>query len=140
MDIRCLADPNTYPDDDVLQQHLGKTKMIWDAFLDVIKNDNPLLSLEWRYYNDGKSWLGKLTKKKKTVCWIGIYDGYFQTTFYFTGKADDAIAQSPLHKTLKAQWAGNDAIGKIKPLTVKVTKAADIRSIAALIDLKALIK
>lgn len=140
METRCLADPNTYPDDDVLQLHLGTTKMVWDAFLDVIKNDYPVLSLEWRYYNDGKSWLGKLTKKQKTVCWIGIYEGYFQTTFYFTGKADDVIAQSTLNKKLKSQWTGNAAIGKIKPLTVKMTKAADIRSITALIEIKALLK
>ena len=63
----CLKDQNEFPNDEILSHYLGKTKPIWDAFLDFIKVEYPVFSTEWRYYNDGKNWLFKITKKKKTI-------------------------------------------------------------------------
>ena len=137
MDARCLTDPDTFPDNDVLQQYLGGAKVIWDAFLDLVASKHPLLSIEWKYYRDGKSWLGKLSQKKKTVCWISVYQEFFKVTFYFTDKANDIIMESSLTNTLKTQWSENAKIGKIIPITVRVKKRADLKSVGTLVGLKA---
>lgn len=36
------------------------------------------LSPEWRYYNDGKSWLCKMLSKKKNLFWLSIWEGCFR--------------------------------------------------------------
>jgi len=68
-----LNDKNEYPNDDVLVRYLGKTKAIWDAFVVEISSTFRSMSFEWKFYNDGKSWLCKLVHKKKTMCWISIW-------------------------------------------------------------------
>jgi len=70
MEKPCLNNKDEYPDDEVLSSYLGEIKSTWDSFSNFIKESYPLFSGKWRYYNDGKSWLYKLTKKKKTICWI----------------------------------------------------------------------
>ena len=62
-----LNDPKEFPNDDVLLRYLGKTKAVWDEFVREMSSTLPAISLEWRFYNDGKSWLCKLVHKNKTV-------------------------------------------------------------------------
>ena len=37
------------------------------AKVKTITNNEYALTLEWRYYNDGKAWLGKVVHKKKII-------------------------------------------------------------------------
>lgn len=78
MDRPLFNDKNEYPNDQVLARHLGKTKGLWDEFTGAAASAS--LALEWNYYNDGKAWLGKLTHKKKTVCWVSIWKGFLRTS------------------------------------------------------------
>jgi hypothetical protein len=140
MENRCLNDKNTYPDDEVLTRYLGKAKNAWDSFMDLLKVEHPLISTEWRYYNDGKSWLCKATQKGKTVCWISVWDELFKVTFYFNVKAEEAIKNSSLDKEMKEQWMKDKNFGKIKPITLEVRKITDLITIKKLIELKESIK
>ncbi|PKP08994.1 MAG: hypothetical protein CVU09_13085 [Bacteroidetes bacterium HGW-Bacteroidetes-4] len=38
--------------------------------------------VQWRYYNDGKAWLCKVSYKKKTVFWLSVWEAYFKVAFY----------------------------------------------------------
>lgn len=115
-----LNDQNEYPSDEVLARHLGKAKPAWDAFAAAVPERFPDASLEWRYYNDGKAWLCKLTRKKKTVCWISVWDGYFKTAFYFTSKSDKDIEELPIPPDVKDSYREHPSIGKLKPLVIEV--------------------
>ena len=139
MENPCLHDKNIYPDDEVLGEILGKSKAAWDSFGELIKVHYPLMSPEWRYYNDGKSWLCKITKKTKTMCWISAYENYFRVTFYFSGKAEEAIAHSTLDDKMKQLWLHNESGGKFRPITLEVKKKADLKTVKTLLELKLLI-
>jgi Protein of unknown function (DUF3788) len=120
MDRPLLNEKDEYPGDEVLLKHLGKTKAVWDAFVDGISSSFPAMSLEWRYYNDGKAWLCKLTYKKKTMCWVSVWDKCFKLGFYFTEKNDKDIAGLNIDRALKESYKSNKSFGKLKPLTVEV--------------------
>ncbi|MCJ7629315.1 MAG: DUF3788 domain-containing protein, partial [Longimicrobiales bacterium] len=75
----CLIDPDECPDDDVLERYLGETKPVWDSFLSFLKEAHPSFATEWRFYKDGNRWLFKVTKKKKTICWVSVSEGMFST-------------------------------------------------------------
>ena len=140
MAIRCLIDKNVYPDDDVLTRYLGKAKSVWDAFMDLLKTDYPSVSTEWRYYNDGKSWLCKTTQKKKTLCWISVWEGFYKVTFYFDNKAEESIRNSSIKDKLKECWLNLETKLKIKPITIEVSKKTQLKVIKELIELKGKVK
>ncbi len=131
-----LNDKSEYPNDDVLRKHLGKTKAIWDVFITQISSAFPFMSLEWKFYNDGKSWLCKLTKKKKTMCWFSIWKNYFKTTFYFTDKNNKDINSLKIDKGLKDNYLSNKSIGKLKPLSIEIKTKKALSDVFELIKYK----
>ncbi|MHB8095057.1 MAG: DUF3788 family protein [Candidatus Aminicenantales bacterium] len=140
MDQPCLNDENEYPDDDVLRRVLGKAKPAWDAFLAFVNESHPSFSGEWRYYRDGKSWLYKLTKKKKTICWVSVYRNAFKTAFYFTDRAEDLITAGRLRKEYVDQFVHSKRYGKIRGIVVEIGKISDLNAVKILIEIKERVK
>jgi hypothetical protein len=140
MEKPCLNDKGEYPNDEVLSRYLGKVKNTWDSFIDFVNESYPSFSGEWRYYNDGKSWLYKLTKKKKTISWISIYYNKFKTAFYFPDRAEDLITASKLKKEYIDQFVHGKRYGKIRGITVEVKKLTDLNTTKTLIEIKEQIK
>lgn len=136
MDKPCLTNKDEYPDDAVLARHLGNVKSTWDTFFAFLKEKYPLFSADWRYYDDGKSWLCKLTKKAKTVCWVSVFDNRFKTTFYFAERLQDFILKSQLEPAYKEQFVSGKAYGKIKGITVEIQHPSDLEVTKTLIELK----
>ena len=136
MDTPCLNDESEYPDDAVLKRYLGGAKEAWDALAGFLRNDHPGYTTEWRYYNDGKSWLYKVTKKSKTICWVTVQPGKFLTTFYFPERAEDLIVNSTIRKKYKEQFVNARRFGKTRGLTVDVRKVADLSTTRKLIAIK----
>jgi len=129
-----LNDEKQYPDDEVLAKYLGKAKPAWDAFAAGITAGFGEDALEWRYYRDGQAWLCKVVHKKKTVCWVSVWDKSFKTAFYFTAKNDKDIEALPIPSALKDRYSAHAPIGKLKPLTV------DVRTVKALEPVSVLVK
>ena len=140
MEKPCLNDKDEYPDDEVLSRYLGKVKSIWDSFIDFINESHPSFSMEWRYYRDGKSWLNKITKKKKTICWVSLYPNKFKTTFYFPDKAEELITASKLRKAYIDQFINGKRYGKTRGLTVEIKKSTDLNTTKTLIGIKEQLK
>ena len=140
MEKPCLNDKNEYPDSEVLDRYLGKTKNAWDSFTTFINENYPAFAGEWRYYNDGKSWLHKITKKKKTICWVSVYHNMFKTTFYFSDKAEDLIKNSKLEKKFIDAFINGKRYGKIRGLTVDIKRISDLNATKTLIEIKEQLK
>jgi hypothetical protein len=137
METPILNDPDQFPTEELIFTHIGKTRAHWEMLFDHIKKSHPDFSEEWRYYNDGKSWLLKVTRKSKTIFWLSILEGVFRTTFYFTNKAREAITGSSLSHELKEQFSGKTGL---RGITVVVRNKKDIGYIKELIDIKLSVK
>jgi hypothetical protein len=129
MNIPELTDPTKFPDDAILQSHLGKAFAVWTSFTDMLSSEFDRTTLEWRYYRDGKAWLGKVTHKKKTICWIGVYKNYFRISFYFTARNDEEIAGLPVDKRYKDSYFSRPGIGKLKPMSIDVRSKKALESV-----------
>jgi hypothetical protein len=132
----CLIDPNEYPDDEVLERHLGGVKPVWDSFLSFIAEAHPSFATEWRYYNDGKRWLFKVTEKKKTICWVSVFEGAFSTTCYFTDKVEELLGDSGLRREYLERFANAKRSGKVRPLTIEIRKPDDLEMTGILIRIR----
>jgi hypothetical protein len=140
MDRPLLNDKDEYPDDGVLARHLGRSKAAWDAFAAGIASGYPDAALEWRYYNDGKAWLCKLVRKKKTVCWVSVWDKAFRTTFYFVPRYDEEIERLPVDPALKTRYREHPPIGTMKPFTIEVRAKKALEDVFTLVDFKSRLK
>lgn len=140
MEKPCLNNKDEYPDDKVLNRYLGKVKDVWDSFINFIDESYPSFSGQWRYYNDGKNWLYKLTKKKKTISWISVYHNKFKTTFYFPDRAEELIKASKLNKKYIDRFVNGKRYGKTRGITIEIIKPTDLNATKTLIEIKEQLK
>jgi len=136
MEQPVLADKNQFPTKKVIYSHLGKTKALWILLFEHIRHDHPDLTAQWRYYQDGKSWLLRVSRKSKTIFWLSISDGSFRTTFYFTEKAERIIMKSSISDELKKQYKRGKRLGRIRGLTIVHRKKRDVEYAKQLIAIK----
>lgn len=131
-----LNNKDEFPDDKILLKVLDKSKVLWDEWVTVLSSGFPFVSLEWNYYKDGGSWLGKLVQKKKTVCWISVWDKFFKVSFYFTEKNDKDIKNLRIDQRLKDDYFSHKPVGKLKPLIVEVKTKKVLKDIQEIISYK----
>ncbi|HMA64672.1 MAG TPA: DUF3788 family protein, partial [Chitinispirillaceae bacterium] len=84
-----LRDVNNYPDDTVLKSILKESFISYRKLLELFTTHD--MTYEWRYYHDGKAWLCKVQKKKKTIIWMSAWKGFIQATIYFPEKYIDPV-------------------------------------------------
>lgn len=136
MDQPLLNDQNRFPTEKTIFSHIGIAKSMWQAFFDYLHADHADFAEEWRYYNDGKSWLMKVTKKSKTIFWLAVIKDTFRITFYFTDRIEPAIESSPISDKLKEQFRNGNAHGKLRGLTITFRDKRDVEDAKALISVK----
>jgi len=129
-----LTDAAIIPDDEVLSEALSKSFDAYEMLLSKLAD--LAIGLEWRYYNDGKAWLGKAVHKKKTVFWLSAWDGFFKTTCYFTEKTRAGIAQLPIDERIKEEFLNETAKGKLIPLVLDISSTEQIPDLVTLIGYK----
>jgi hypothetical protein len=135
-----LTDKSKMPDDKLIFSIIGKYGVLWEKWLGRVRADFPDVQGEWRYYNDGKSWLYKMTRKAKTVVWIGVTEETFRTTFYFPDRAEPVIAGSSLPDNLKLEFKNAKKYGKTRGLTITMKTNRDVENAVELLKLKLSIK
>jgi hypothetical protein len=94
------------------------------------------LSSEWRYYNDGKSWLCKVTHKKKTIVWISLWEFFFKAGFYFNEKNRGGIKDLDINQKNKDTFEKAQPIGKLFPLTLDIKNINDLNDFKKIIEYK----
>lgn len=140
MEKPVLNDKDQYPTEDVIFSHIGKSKTLWILFFEFIQAEYPEFDPVWNYYNDGKSWLMKITRKSKTILWLSIVRNYFRITLYFTDRAEEAILESKISDELKEQFKNGKHFGKIRGLTINFKRKIDLKYAKELIEIKLKIK
>lgn len=117
-----LRAPDSFPSDEVLQNALGDTAYkVLSSFLETITSNEYGLTVEWRFYNDGKAWLGKIQHKKKTILWLSVWEGFFKTSFYFTEKHLEGISSLDIAESIKDEFAQAKPSGRLIPMIFDVS-------------------
>ncbi|HBZ26545.1 MAG TPA: hypothetical protein DEO54_09985 [Rikenellaceae bacterium] len=133
-----LRDENIFPDEDVLKTVLGDLYPVYREFIEIVTGEEYSLETQWNYYKDGKSWLCKVSKKKKTILWLSVWSGYFKTGFYFTEKSMEAILALEIEKDLKETFLSTKPIGKLKPLVIDISSREQLKDALAVVGCKIL--
>jgi hypothetical protein len=140
MDQPILGDKNQFPTDEIIFSYIGKSKPLWISLFEFIHTQHPDISEEWRYYNDGKSWLMKVMRKKKTIFWLSVIQDAFRVTFYFPQRAEEPIFGSMISDELKDQFKNGKWYNKIRGLTVTFKTPEDVEYAKTLTGIKLSLK
>jgi len=140
MEQPILTDKNQFPTEEIIFSLIGKNKALWQSLFEYIHTNHPDISEQWRYYNDGKSWLLKVTRKAKTIFWLSLIKNSFRITFYFTDKAEEAINKSNISDELKEQFMNGKHYNKIRGLTITFKNKKDLEYAKTMIAIKLSIK
>jgi hypothetical protein len=136
-----LRDSNIYPSDDILKSVLGDTiYSVLESFLKIITNEEYGLTVEWRFYNDGKAWLCKVIHKKKTILWLSIWTGFFKISFYFTEKYLENIEVLDVSETIKKEFSKAKPVGRLIPMIVNVTDRNQVDDLLTIVRFKKSLK
>jgi len=119
MENKILTDPTVKPDSKVLENALGKNFKRFNQFITKINEKN--IFLEWHYYNDGKSWLGKLLFKKKNLCWLSIWNTGFKLTIFFTEKTIGGVQELEIDDEIKKMAKNSKPMGNLLPVILLVS-------------------
>ncbi len=114
-----LRDPGIQLTDDVFAEALGKADPAYRKFVSELPDHD--IHLEWRYYTDGKAWLGKgLYKwkgarggqKEMTVFWMSIWEGFFKVSIFFPEVSRADLLSLPLEEDVKQMITDSRQMGK----------------------------
>ena len=133
-----FRDPNVPPSTEALSAALGDSFFVWCLFSDTLPEYT--ISVEWRYYNDGKAWFAKGVSGKKTVFWGSIWEGFFKTALYFTEKTRAGIQALDISEDIKRTTESEPPRGKIIPLVIDVKSEDQLKDVFTLVDYKRRIK
>ncbi len=133
-----LKDPAIYPSEEVLKEVLDASYPVYLELLEICKNYQ--LNLEWRYYNDGKAWLAKISLKKKTMIWMSAWTGFLKATIYIQEKYCDQLYQLNLTDD-RIQFIQNTKnVGKSKPCMFELKSSEILKELETVLIFKMSLK
>ena len=133
-----LRDANIYPDNEVLRSVLGKSFEVYLKLLDLYKKNE--LEYEWRYYKDGKAWLCKVQKKKKTIVWMSAWKGLLKASIYFPLRLLSNVMELDISNEQKENILKTKNVGKSKPCNFEIHEANVLIDFEKVMQLKILSK
>ena len=136
MDVQLLREQAIFPSREVLQDVLGKVYDVWAELETKLTQDEFGLTFEWRYYNDGKSWLCKVCLKKKTVFWVSVWEGCFKTSFFFLERHLAGVAELDISEQIKEDFCRMKPIGKLLPMVINIGKQEQLIDLLKIIKFK----
>jgi hypothetical protein len=139
-EIPILSDKSVIPTDDFIFSIIGENKSHWQRIMNYLSENYEDASGTWNYYNDGKQWLFKLVRKKKTIFWLSLLSDTFRITFYLGNKAESVIENSDLPTGIKEEFKTAKRYGSIRPITLIIRGKADVDNVVKMIDLKSKMK
>jgi len=139
-DDMVLGDRSIFPTEELIFSTIGDKTILWQKIMSYAHENYEDVAEEWRYYNDGNQWLFKLTRKKKTIFWLGLLRDTFRITFYFGDKAEPLIRSGDLPVEVKDNFMKAHRFGTLRPITMRISGTADAEIICKLIDIKLKLK
>ncbi len=135
-----LTDPNVQPTEELIFSIIGENSNYWEQLVDYLYDNHFNVTEEWRFYNDGKSWLYKAVRKKQTLYWIGVIKDTFRVTFWFGEKAEPIIEASTLPESIKEDFRNAKRYGQLRAISIEMRSDEDLANAIKLVDLKAKMK
>ena len=129
-----LKDKDVFPDAKILKDVLGDSCNAYEKLMEIYGRNE--MTHEWRYYNDGKAWLCKVQKKKRTITWMSAWKGFMQATIYFPLRLIDDVYGLDISEEQKAKIRSTKNVGKSKPCIFEIRDSSILSDFEKVMKLK----
>ena len=136
MEPKALADEYVKPNDELVFSIIGEKELLWKQTMSYLYDNSKDISEVWKYYKDGKSWLFRTLKKKKTIFWIRVFEDSFRIAFWFADKLEPVILQSDLPDSIKLEYSNAKRFNKSRCISIDMQDNRDFQVLKKLIDFK----
>ena len=133
-----LTDPDIFPDDVVLKKVLRSSFGAYEALLDIFSQNG--MTVEWRYYNDGKAWLCKVQRKKRTIVWMSAWKGFLKAVIYFPERLVNDICSLDISDESKDRFRNTKNVGKSKPCIFEIKNREIFKDLSQVMQFKIIAK
>ena len=129
-----LRDADVYPDDEVLKATLGRAYSSYRALLGLFAENE--MTREWRFYRDGKAWLCKVQKKKRTIVWMSAWKGFIKAVIYFPERYMERVYSIDLSDATKENLKQAAAVGKSRACVFEIRNKKILKDFDKVIQFK----
>lgn len=133
-DKRELSDKSVYPDETVLRGVLGRSYQAYRAMLELFDRND--MHYEWRYYMDGKSWLLKVQKKKRTIIWMSAWRGFMKAAIYIPERQIHGVYELPISEDTRERIRKTSNVGKSKPCIFEIRNQKVLKDMEEVMQFK----
>ena len=134
MAVMELKDENTFPDEKVLKTILGNSFSSYSRLTELFHTNG--MTFEWRYYRDGKAWLCKVQKKRRTIIWMSAWTGFLKATIYFSLKDLEKVYKIDIIEEVKDKIKETKDVGKSRPCIFEIRDEAILTDFEKVMQLK----
>lgn len=131
---RELSDKSLYPNEKVLRRVLGRSYQSFLALKELF--DRNEMHYEWRYYVDGKAWLFKVQRKKRTIVWMSAFKGFMKAAIYIPERHIDKVYTLPISEETKERIRTTQNVGKSKPCIFEIRNQRILKDMDKVIQFK----
>lgn len=130
-----LANKDEYPTNEMLKQYFSETE--YELYVQLLEglHENGLQE-EWNYYNDGKSWLGKIMSKKKNLGWISYLDTGLQVGVYFGERLWNQVLTLDLDERIQKDLPQIEKSGRLYGVIIPISDEAYVKAAVSLVLFK----
>jgi hypothetical protein len=136
MEKKVLTDESVQPNEELIFSIIGDKDLLWKQIMSYLYDNNNDISEVWKYYNDGKSWLFRTLKKKKTIFWISILEDTFRIAFWFAERLEPIILESDIEDSMKSEYQNAKSFNQSRCIYIDIRDSGDFQNVKKLIDLK----
>ena len=140
-----LRDPELMPTSELLEQTLGDSFSVYEAFQEALPGLE--IEQEWQWYTPHKAWFAKGqhfwttprgTKKEKTLYWLHVFEGCFNVAVWFLEKNRAEILHADVNESTKQLIRDAETMGKMAtfPVVFEITRAQQLADVCTLIECK----
>ncbi|MBI9063693.1 MAG: DUF3788 domain-containing protein, partial [Marinilabiliaceae bacterium] len=104
-DISIFTDKAIEPASQDLVNRLASSYALWQHIYDFVFRQYPKCIAEWNYPGKKYGWSFRIKDKKRAIIYLLPREGYFKVAFVFGQKATDAIMESDISDSIKAELA-----------------------------------
>lgn len=145
-ETQLLRNPDLEPNQVLLCESLKEAYASYFGFMEELNNHS--IEFDYRYYSDGKAWLGKGVYKwngkrggqnEKTIFWLSIWEGFYKLSFFIPEKNLPDYLNLELDDNIKQIFYDSKLMGKTLryyPIIVDMYDNQYLESIFSLIDLR----
>jgi hypothetical protein len=129
-----LGDESIFPNESILTGVLGRSYRAYCVLLELF--DQNEMTPEWRYYRDGKAWLCKVQKMKRTIVWMSAWKGFMKATIYVPLRHMDGVFALPISEDTKAHFRATKNVGQSKPCIFEVRNQKVLKDLNTVMQFK----